>query len=103
MDPVNRELTRRRLDVPEVHHLLDVLDRMVCQWADTEEGSPERAGLWRAVHSAAGELVDVAYPEPLGYRISHWIRPYDPKRDARCWRWRRLPCLVLDVGGGVTR
>lgn len=27
--------------------------------------------------------------------LSYWIRPYDCHLDARCWRWRRPPCLTL--------
>lgn len=29
-------------------------------------------------------------------RLSYWIRPYDARLDARCWRWRRPgPCRVI--------
>lgn len=89
---------RKRLDVPEVHRLLHRLNEMQDEWAETDEGSPERADLWRRVHSAAFELATRAYgPETLRTRLSYWLRPYDPKRDARCWRWRRLPCVVIEV------
>jgi hypothetical protein len=96
---VNGWLTRKRLDVPEVHALLGALDRMLDDWAETTDGSPERRRLWQQAHAAAYHLGERAYGGPaLRHRIGYWLRPYDPKRDARCWRWRRLPCfaLVLD-------
>jgi hypothetical protein len=89
-------ITRKRLDVPEVHRLLAALDTMVDDWAETDEGSRERRTLWRNVHRAADDLAARAYGGPtLAARISYWLRPYDPKRDARCWRWRRLPCVSI--------
>lgn len=37
--------------------------------------------------------------------FGYWLRPYDVKRDARCLRWRRLPCFayVLDDDGILYR
>ncbi len=92
-------ITRARLDVPEVHRLIGALDRMLDDWAETTEGSPERRDLWRRVHRAAEQLAERTYggPEPLLVRLSYWLRPYDDLRDARVWRWRRVRCLVLDA------
>lgn len=94
--------TRKRLDVPEVHSLLAALDKMLDDWAETVDGSPERRDLWRRVHLASLALTERAYGGPtLAARLSYWLRPYDPKRDARCWRWRRLPCFALVIGEGA--
>lgn len=91
-------LTRKRLDVPEVHRLLAALDYQLDNWSETTDGSPERRDLWRRVHSAAAELGERVYGGPtMRVRFSYWIRPYDPKRDDRCWRWQRMPCFSLDV------
>jgi hypothetical protein len=90
---------RKRLDVPEVHRLLGALDHMLDDWAETTAGSPERRDLWQRVHSAASDLAERVYGGPtLTARISYWIRPYDPKRDDRCWRWKRLPCVSIVLG-----
>lgn len=63
-------LTRRRLDVPEVHRLLGALDTMLDDWAETADGSPERRNLWRRVHRAADELAERAYgPAPITTRL----------------------------------
>lgn len=36
----------------EVRQLVHAVDRMRDRWAETREGSPERADLWRRVHTA---------------------------------------------------
>ena len=92
-------LTRRRLDVPEVHDLLHAQARMLDNWSETEPDSPERRRLWQALHRAGGALAERAYGGPtLATRFSYWIRPYDARFDARVWRWRRpAPCRVIDL------
>ena len=92
-------LDRKRLDVPEVHRLLAELDRMLDDWAETEPGSPERRNLWQAVHRSAAVLSTRVYGGPTAWtRFSYWIRPYDPRIDARVWRWLRPgPCRVVHL------
>jgi hypothetical protein len=94
-------LTRLRLDVPEVHRLLGAIDRLVDGWAETEPGTPERRDLWLGMTRAADALTEATYGGPrVGTRLSYWARPYDPRLDARVWRWQRPgPCRVLDLRG----
>ncbi len=96
---MNGWLTRRRLDIPEVHRLLGELDTMLDDWAETADGSPERRNLWRRVHRAADELAERAYgPAPITTRLSYWMRPYDARLDTRVWRWNRPgPCRVVTL------
>ncbi len=98
---MKRWLTRRRLDVPEVHRIIDACDRMLEDWAESEPDSPERRRLWRNVHSAAYDLGDAAYGgTPIRHRMSYWMRPYDMRLDARVWRWQRPgPCRVIYLPG----
>jgi hypothetical protein len=92
------QLSRLRLDIPEVHELLATLNTMLDDWAETTEGSTERQHLWRRVHHAAEQLTERAYGGPTWpTRTSYWLRPYDAHLDARTWRWRRpRPCQVID-------
>jgi hypothetical protein len=91
-------LTRRRLDVPEVHRLLYAQAAMLEDWAETEPHSPERAALWTNLHRAGDDLGDLVYGGPtLWMRWRYWIRPFDSLADGRRWRWqRRYPCQYGD-------
>ena len=94
-------LTRRRLDVPEVHTLLAATGRMLDEWAEAPHGGPERRRMWREVHRAADALADATSGGPtIATRVSYWLRPHDARLDARTWRWRRPgSCRVIDLTG----
>lgn len=89
-----RALTRRRLNLPEVHRLLHAQQAMVENWGETEPHSPERAALWTELHRAGDALCDLAYGGPtLWTRWRYWIRPFDSLADRRRWKWQpRQPC-----------
>ena len=90
-------LTRKRLDVPEVHAILAACDRLMRDYAETDDGSPERADLFGFLSRASEELEQAAYGGPtIATSLSYWLRPYDARLDARVWRWNRPdPCKVI--------
>lgn len=92
-------LTRRRLDVPEVHDLIGAQNRMLDNWSETEPGSPERRSYWQELHRAGDALAARAYGGPtVATRVSYWLRPYDSRLDRRVWRWLRPgPCRVIEL------
>lgn len=94
---LSEALTRKRLDVPEVHALLAAQNRMLDNWSETVPDSDERRGLWQALHYAGDDLRGRAYGgAKLSTRVTYWLRPYDPCLDARVWRWRRPgPCVIV--------
>lgn len=95
-----RALTRRRLNVPEVHRLLHAQRAMLEDWSETSPDSPERKALWTELHRAGDDLGDLVYGGPtLWMRWRYWIRPFDSLAGRRRWKWQpRQPCGL----GGVS-
>lgn len=92
-------LMRQRLDVPEVHVLLEVQARMLDNWAEADEA--DRNLLWRRLHAAGDALHDLTYGSGPTLRTwpSYWLRPYDDLADRRHWRWRpRQRCEAPATG-----
>lgn len=95
-----KALTRRRLNVPEVHRLIHAQQNMLAEWSEMPPGGPERKALWTELHRAGDDLHDLAYGGPtLWMRWRYWIRPFDMLADRRRWAWQpRQPCGL----GGVS-